>query len=188
MFARRAAVEFQRLDGSSVRLVMADCSGFGSTGLRSWPIVSTVQVFELAEHAHEVSAVDWQTLVGGDFSPSQAEISKMSSSAPRLVTISCAFGGALGFAFVNVAALKRAGWARIRSVRGTPLEFPRFVSESELGELTIVDPSGARRSAEPSECVGLGRGVILTVSQFEEYCRALLGRSLMPHWGRPFGL
>lgn len=94
----------------------------------------------------------------------------------------------LGFAFVNVAALKRAGWARIRSVRGTPLEFPRFVSESELGELTIVDPSGARRSAEPSECVGLGRGVILTVSQFEEYCRALLGRSLMPHWGRPFGL
>lgn len=74
---------------------MSDCSGFGSTGLRSWPIVSTVQVFELAEHAHEVSAVDWQTLVGGDFTPSQAEISKMSSSAPRLVTISCAFGGAL---------------------------------------------------------------------------------------------
>ena len=53
LLARRTAVEFQRLDGSSVRLVMSDCSGFGSTGLRNWPIVSTVQVFKLAEQTHE---------------------------------------------------------------------------------------------------------------------------------------
>lgn len=110
-------------------------------------------------------------------SPLNSDVSEVDTRALKV----------LGFAFVNVAALKRAGWARIRSVRGTPLEFPRFVSESELGELTIVEPSGVRKSAAPSECAGLGRGLILTVSQFEDYSRALLGRSPMPHWGRPFG-
>lgn len=93
----------------------------------------------------------------------------------------------LGFAFVNVAALKRAGWQRIRGVRGQRVELPRFVSESQEGELTLVEPSGERRRATAEECVGLFKGVGHSVGNFEEYCLALLGRMPMPHWGRLFG-
>lgn len=88
-------VEFRRLEGSHVRLVMLECSEFGVVGLRNFAIVSTVQAFAMAENAQEVTADHWRTLVGGDFEPSAADIVGLSRTARVLVSIDCSFGGAL---------------------------------------------------------------------------------------------
>lgn len=89
------SVEFRRLEGSHVRLVMLESSEFGVVGLRNSAIVSTVQVFVMNEHANEVAVDHWRTLVGGEFAPSAADIASLSRTARLLVGIDCSFGGAL---------------------------------------------------------------------------------------------
>ena len=98
-----SAIEFRRLDGSCVRLAMSGCSEFGTIGFRSSAIVSTVQVFSLADHLEEVPIAGWRTLVGDDFIPSADEISALSRTARLLVSISCSYGGELAVMCDSVA-------------------------------------------------------------------------------------
>lgn len=106
-------------------------------------------------------------------SPTRVAVVERLAGAARKVELSSL--RPLGYAFVSVANLKRAGWRRGGNVAGL-VSFPDYVSVSEQGEVTVTGADGTRLvGVDPVEFKGLARIPILTASRFETYCRALSG-------------
>ena len=99
----QSELSFARSDGSRVVLTINECVAWGAIGLRSQPIVSTVQEFDLEEGPQFVPQAAWNTLVAGDFEPDATAIISFCAQRPRLVFIECSFGGSLAFLSIEVS-------------------------------------------------------------------------------------
>ncbi|MDP3234102.1 MAG: hypothetical protein Q8S33_08130 [Myxococcales bacterium] len=99
----QSELSFARSDGSRVELTMKDCAGWGAIGLRSQPIVLTVQEFKLEEGPQFVPQEAWNTLVAGDYEPDGKAITSFCAQRPRLVFIDCSFGGSLALLCLEVS-------------------------------------------------------------------------------------
>lgn len=99
----QSELSFARSDGSRVVLTMKDCAAWGAIGLRSQPIVLTVQEFKLEEGPQLVPQEVWNTLVAGDYEPDAKAITSFCAQRPRLVFIECSFGGSLALLCLEVS-------------------------------------------------------------------------------------
>ncbi len=97
----RSEFEFRRVDSTSVRLALDGCIAFGAVGLRNNAIVLSAQLYDLA--TQQPSTEDWNVLVGGDFLPSEVDISEFKRAGSTLVSISCSFGGSISVLCNTVA-------------------------------------------------------------------------------------
>ncbi|MBL8918054.1 MAG: hypothetical protein JNJ54_04265 [Myxococcaceae bacterium] len=88
-------LEFERVDGSKVGLVLNGCSAFGVVGLRERAIVLSVEAYHLRDDKPPPTDEHWRTLVGGDYQPGAHEFDRYRSANDYLVSVNNSFGGAL---------------------------------------------------------------------------------------------
>ncbi len=105
-------IVFRRLDGSRVQLVFPVVIDCGAIGYRKNAVVASAEAFDLEQMPAPTEA--WETLVGRDYRPDEAERTTRAKAGRWLVRISTSFGGELAihcssFEIEPVTAATRGG-------------------------------------------------------------------------------